>query len=363
MDGDLIKKIKANNINNLNNSKYSIMKKLEKNGVLEKKYNIKRYHPEENSIVDTLKHQRGLSEEDNYIGLEKNVKEIAKLNSDMNRKLLANKSLPIKLWVYSSDFIKTKILGKEAYSIEDIFDRQILNIKGLDSNLTNVIFNSRKELNKLIVYRDEITKEWDENMGKYKKLDKDGQIKHQLYLEADKEFKSTEKGDKNYFILKRACTNLRRDLDEISHQKYLSANKIKDREKEENVLGDLEEMLTTGIKVCETISDKTSGILRYVINTKKQWDTLVSQGRIVEALYKSVAMLGEYSNNLHEKLNEGIKKMGGIAGNPNILNSYYLRTHRGIKQIAYNISSSHLDKVGNLENQMEDYLNSREDTN
>jgi len=362
MNENLVKKIKENGVKYLNNNQNSVIEKLKKNGVLEDRYK-NQYHPEETSIVSTLKHSRGYSGEDNYIGLEENIKDISKLNVEMNKKLLANKSLPIKLWVYSTDFVKTKIFGKEAYSIEDIFDKQVFNIKGLDSNLTGIIFNSRKELKKLITYRDEIIKEWDENMGKYKKLNKEGNIKNELYLEAETEFKSTKKGDKNYFTLMKACTNLRRDLDEISHQKYLSANKVKDREKEETVLKDLEEMLTTGIKVCETISDKTSGILRYVINTKKQWDTLVSQGRIVEALYKSVSMLGEYSNNLHEKLNEGIKKMNGIASNPNILNSYYLKTHRGIKQIADNVSMSHLNRVENLENSMDSYLVSKNEMN
>jgi hypothetical protein len=360
MNENLINKIKKNNKNNINNHKSPIIEKLEKNGILNDEYDINNNYPEEVSLVDTLKHSRDYQGNDNYIGLEKNVRDIAKLNMEMNRKLLAGKSIPYKVFVYSTDFIKTKVLGKNAYSIEEIFDKQLFNIKELNSNLTNIIFNSKKELKNLIIYRDEIIKEWDENMQKYKKLDKEGNLKNELYLEAEKEFNSTKKGDKKYFTLMKACKNLRRDLKRISHNKYISANNVKDRDNENMVLEDLEEMLTTGIEVCETISDKTKGILRYVNNTKKQWDTLVSQGRITEALYKSVAMLGEYSNNLHEKLNEGIKRMGGIAANPNILNSYYLRTHKGIKQIADGVSSTHLNKVGNLDVQMEDYVNQKQ---
>lgn len=357
MEEDLVEKIKLNRINCSKNNQVSVIEKLKKYGVLEDGYKNK-YYPEEISIVATLKNSRRPSSEADFIGLGETVKDIAKLNLEMNRKLLASKPIPYKIFVYSVDFIKTKIFGKEAYSIEDIFDRQINNIKNLDSNLTGIIFSSRKELGKLIKYRGEVNKEWGGNIKKYNKLEKEGKIRGQLYLEADEEFKSTKKGDEKYFTLKGACENLKRELDGISHQKDLAANKIKDRDKEDNILRDLEDMLTTGIKVCETVSDKTSGILRYITNTKKQWDTLVSQGRIIEALYESVAMLGDYSNNLHGRLNEGIKKMGGVANNPNILNSYYLKTHKGIKQIADNVSMAHFNRVENLDDQMNEYLNS-----
>ncbi len=361
MDEDLIKKIKVNRIKYPNGQKQKgnqdlLIQKLEKYGLLKNEYKDD-YFSEGNSIVYNLKNSRMSSNESGFIGLEKNIKDIAKLNLDMNKKLLAGKSIPYKVYVNSVDFIKSKIFGKEPYSIEDIFDKQVNNISNMNSGLNSIIFTSKKELKDLIIYRDEVLEEWANSTKEYNELKKIEPGLNEVYLGSGERVKSTKKNDYNFFIFKKGNKNAERKSRAVVHQKNRAANKISGRSEEDKILNDLEDMLTTAIEVCEIVSDKTSGILRYVRNTKKQWNTLVSGGRIVETLYESVSMLGNYSNDLHERLNEGLKNMGSIANNPNTLNSYYLKTHPGLEKIANEVVRNHLNGVENFGNSMDSYLN------
>jgi len=354
MDENLIKKIKANSQKQEDNQDL-LIQKLEKYGFLKNNHKNDDF-PEENSIVYNLKNSRISSNGSDFVGLEENIKDIAKLNLEMNRKLLAGKPIPYKIYVSSVDFIKSKIFGKELYSIEDIFDKQLNNISNMNSGLKSIIFDSKKQLKELIIYRDSILEEWADSTKTYNKLKKMEPELNEVYLESGERIKSTKKGDNKFFIVKKGYKNAERKSRTVIHQKNRAANKIGDRSKEDEILNDLEDMLTTGIEVCEIIGDKTSGILRYVRNTKKQWGTLISEGRIINVLYESVAMLGNYSNDLHEKLNDGLKNMGSIANNPNILNSYYLGTHPGIRKLADNIITAQLNRVENSGNRMDDYL-------
>ena len=229
-------------------------------------------------------------------------------------------------------------------------------IEDINSNLSRVIIYSRNELDKLVNYRNKVIKTFGSNVDRYKTLEQELKLKSRIYSEAKEEFESMKQGDKDYSTIKLGVTNLERELKEMEQGKILCANYIKDRGKEEKTLEDIENLLRTGVHICEMVNQKTGCILEYVRNTKKKWDILVEQGKITEALYESVGLLGEYSGQLHTIVNESIGKMARIASNPNVINSYYLRTNSGIRQIANNVIDAHYNSAENLENNVNELL-------
>ncbi len=361
MEEGLIEKIKMRKSYDSRPNTNNLIKKLQIVGALKDENNrAKKEKLNSGLVIDIIRGSydklSGVSSNQGFVGFQNNFKKIKKLNLIMRRKLMAKKSLPYRVLVTIKDICRIKILGKEGYSIEDIFNMQSDAIENINSNLSRVIIYSRNELDKLVNYRNNIIKNFGSNIDRYKTLGQELKLKSKLYLEAKEEFESMKQGDKDYSTIKLGVTNLERELKEMEQGKILCANYIKDRGKEEKILEDIENLLRTGVHICEMVNQKTGCILEYVRNTKKKWDILVEQGKITEALYESVGLLGEYSGHLHTIVNESIGKMAQIASNPNIINSYYLRTNKGIRQIANNVIDAHYNSAENLENNVNELL-------
>ncbi len=361
MDEDLIKKIKRREIYDSKSDTSGLIKKLQIAGALKNSSNgPKKEKLRDGSVINIIRggygELSGVSSTQGFVGFQDNFKKIKKLNMMMNNKLIAGKPLLHKIFIRIKDAYKTKILHKEAYSIEDIFNMESDVIENINSNLSRVIIYSRNELDKLVNYRNKVIKNFGSNTDRYKTFEQELKLKSKLYLEAKEEFESMKQGDKHYATIKLGVTNLERELKEMEQGKVLCANYIKDNGKEEKALGDIENLLRTGVHICEIVNQKTGCIVEYVRNTKKKWDILVEQGKITEALYESVGLLGEYSGQLHTIVNESIGKMARIAGNPNVINSYYLKTNSGIRQIANNVIDAHYNSAENLENNVNELL-------
>ena len=303
------------------------------------------------SILDAIQADRSLRYsggdfEKGYTGLKTQVDSMIRLEKEMELYVKSNQTPSQKLFYNSRKFILT-LIGKRPYTIEELLDLQLKNIKGMNSNLTGIIFESRNELSSLETYLNTTISRLESHVkGREEKQDILTK-KTKIYSEAFEVFKDMKKTDDNYFGYEKDLMDIRRQVQEESHIYKMNNDSIIDLGQEKEFLKVIEDLLRVSIYTCERISNKTNHLENHITNTKRIYFQLQRQQATIVSLAAAVDALTRSTMDVHQILGAGLQNMVQIANSPDLLNSFYSTSSNNLGDILNDIETA--NKIGDSE--------------
>ncbi len=304
------------------------------------------------SVVDAIKADRILKSseggdfEKGYTGLKIQVSNMIRLEKEIEHYVGSNLMFPQSVIYDLRNFI-LNLFGRIPYTLEELFDLQLKNIRGVNANLTGIIFGSRDELGSLEFYVNNVLSQLKSSVnGRGEKLDT-LQRKTKIYSEAQQIFRDIKKTDEDYFEYKKSLKQVRRQVQELKHGYVINNESIIDLGQEEEFLEIIEDLLRTSVHTCERISNKTQHLERHITNTKRVYSQLQKQQSTIVTLTSAVDVLTKSITDVHQILGNGLQNMVEIANSPDILNTFY---------------STSSDNLGNILSDIEKAYNARDST-
>ncbi len=244
-----------------------------------------------------------------YLVIKDNVEKLVK-QQKMFKKLVKKKPGMQK---FRKNFYE-KMLKKKQYTLEELFDVQLQNIRGLNYNLQGLLRDSRMELQDIEKYYEKINREvlimlgYDNKEVELKQQSSQYQsMRHEL---------NTAKKDSRYFEKLVHAKKCKRKLFEELHEYNLRNELLSNLAKESMFLDKFEDLVRTSIHTCERIALKTATLERHLNNTKRTYQLLRAQQKTAQSLNSSMQTMTDFTLQLQGTLNQGMKEIMDIANTP-----------------------------------------------
>ncbi|MBU4352558.1 MAG: hypothetical protein KKA65_02440 [Nanoarchaeota archaeon] len=244
-----------------------------------------------------------------YLIIRDNVERLVK-QQKVFKKLIGKKPSYLKL---RNGFYE-KVLKKKQYTLEELFDVQLTNIRGLNINLVNLLRDSRFELQELEEYYEQVNCEV-AIMLNSKNKEHELKTKSLEYQTMSHSLKVSKK-DENYFKALVKAKKFKRGLFEELHEYNLRNELLSNLAKEALFLDKFEDLLRTSIHTCEKIALKTATLERHLNNTKRTYQLLRIQHKTASSLNKAMATMTDFTLQLQDTLTDGMQEIMDIANSP-----------------------------------------------
>lgn len=256
-----------------------------------------------------------------YIQLKKDVTNIVKRQIEFKRLVRSKSSIFHSSYYRLRKRFCERVLKRKQYTLDELFDIQLVNIGSLNDNLQTILADSRNELTNLEEYFEQINNEVLGTINsKRKSKIKEMEEKNKIYHKISNELRTTRK-DAKYFQAIVTRKKLKRELFEYLHKHNLADELIINLSQESFFLDKFEDLLRISIHTCERIALKTAVLERHLANTKRTYQLLKAQQKTVSSLGNAVDTMTDFTSQLQNTLSEGLDKIVEIA---NAKDSYYL---------------------------------------
>lgn len=244
-----------------------------------------------------------------YLVIKENVERLVKQQKTF-KKLVRKRPSYLKM---RKGFYE-KILKKKQYTLEELFDVQLTNIRGLNVNLQNLLRDSRYELEELEDYYEQVNGEVSIMLNSRNK-DQELKSKSLEYQTMSHALKSRRK-DEDYFKALVKAKKFKRRLFEELHEYNLRNELLNNLAKEALFLDKFEDLLRTSIHTCERIALKTATLERHLNNTKRTYQLLRIQHKTASSLNKAMETMTDFTLQVQDTLTQGMEEIMDIANSP-----------------------------------------------
>ena len=206
-----------------------------------------------------------------YTGLKRLAKDLARLENEIEINVMARKNFANCMYVKARNFLYKTVLGKNIYSLEQLFDMQLASLCYMNLNAARLNEASRTELERLEAYHDKVNFNLRQNLssrgmlgGKMERLISDYNALH-------KNLSSIRIRDSQYFAIEKRLKSVARQLSETKHTYVMNNDTIVDYNNESGSVWNVERLLRLSLYNCERISSKVKRLSEHVANVKKTY--------------------------------------------------------------------------------------------
>ena len=254
-----------------------------------------------------------------YSALQTDVEELVRIEDQIEKGVNSQRSWYSKAGYYLRSWI-FKLMGKPAYTVEQLFDVQLDHIGKINTSLRKINVSARDELVGLEGYSVEVMDNYEQLAGRRGEL-KTGMRETLDDLAVVEKALTGASGEDRFQYVKARATLCRRVL-EYKHDYEMGNEAIVDLERESKFLDVIETTTRLSLHMCESLYEKTERLSRHVKHTKRIYEQLNRQQSTAASLFEALDTLGRYTVQIHTILGEGVERLSTTTQNFNLGDFY-----------------------------------------
>ena len=231
------------------------------------------------------------SSRDGYKTLEAQIKDLYKINDEINSHLTEN---PVKQLYFKA---KNSVLGKKEHTVKELLHLQRSRVRTLRQGLQNHTEQATESLERITIFIEERQESFAEGLQEAK-THKENYYKSIEHFQKEREKKETT------YEKERTLKTIARTVRETRYQRSLALEKIADLDQEKVYLEYKEKFITNAVHLAQKLLDKTRRFEEHLDVTCDTYDTMLKHGKLQEALLEAVTTYGSYIHHLDNILVE-----------------------------------------------------------
>jgi len=233
--------------------------------------------------------------------------------------------------------------GYNLPTIEELFERQLKNVRKMNYVVQYIIHISRSELESLVGETKHVTGRLSTNVKLRKELKSQIGDYRQRVSELEQSLSELTPENDSYFNLIEEYLDAKREFLETKQKYELTNEAIVDFKQEDGFLRVVEDLLRMSLHICEKVAARSVRYEEHVYRTLRTYFALRHQREALGLLEQSVRTLSDYTLVIHDTLNDGINDLSELVVGARPTQFYEL----GSKNISALVSS--LEKVKHLD--------------
>ena len=284
-----------------------------------------------------------------YVGIQQNVRDIVSVGNIVGKEVGYNGDNLGKTYQKMRVFFTERIMGKRAYSLDELLDMQARNIHLLNSNLKNINDEAKEEKDNLVKYYEEICDEFSYNIVSAPERQKILKIKTNEFSTLRQKLTGSKRYDPEYFEMEKKLREVRREQSEQEHDYVMRMRDTVKLEQEKSFIDVMEQLLTKSVHLSEMYSRETEYIERHVDRTKNVYLRLIKQQGQFFMLRDGVEKLKEYLITLQRGVMKGISEMNKVVNGADSTQAVFAPNMGNLKSIVDDIRNAESQRAVEME--------------
>lgn len=291
-----------------------------------------------------------------YLALKRHVEDLVLYQAEIEKRIRSENSPWKSMYAKVKSFVSKKILRRKEYTLEDLFDIQLVNIGKMNSNLKGILFSSKKEMASLESYFKKVSLEFIDNLKGVGEEKQNIEAKVSEYNIKMEELNSIAEKNEDYFKKEMEANQVKKEISENLHGYNMKNESIIDLNGEKRFLVVVQDFMRESTQLCERIAVKVERMSRHISSTKKTYDALKRQQCTVASLYEAVDTMTRFTTDIHNMLGNGLAAMSNIANSSNELNNFFSTAEGKLGGIINDIVEANKRKSEEVDEMVKGYL-------